>query len=264
MNSVLCPTCDFPIQSDRFVKHHQSTHKNLKFPYSFDDDVTNSPDNKVNQQKISLNHKNIWNNTDISCPLKHFQIKKSTPIKSKQCDDLISLHGCGRSTQWRFPKHMKICPTCNSSFESRSAAILHYRTKHANAGRYCSICDEPIHSPSSVFWKLHCKKFHSNMPMPIQSTSDRVKRCKLCRKKFRPYQFSQHLREAHNLIRIKCPLQECQFNTKEMDLLRSHWSDKHGNLRFPNICDENDSNGNGDERRQNVSFPGDYRNEPFF
>lgn len=104
---------------------------------------------------------------------KYFQNKKSPKNNSNKSNDVITLHGCGHTTQWHFPEHLKVCPICNSSFESRLSAISHYRAEHAKAERYCSLCDRPVFSPSSVFWKLHCKKFHSNeTPMPIQSSSE--------------------------------------------------------------------------------------------
>lgn len=61
-------------------------------------------------------------------------------------DDLITLNGGGYLTQLRFPPNQNQCPMrlCNAVFESRSAAISHYREQHANSSVLCDACNKPI------------------------------------------------------------------------------------------------------------------------
>lgn len=177
-------------------------------------------------------------------------------MKYDQVDDLIALEGHEIIKNWRFPKNTADCPVskCKTPFKNRSAAIAHYKEVHAKFATRCPICGKVIHSCSNNL-KSHVQRVHpevKNYRMGQQSvdaeatestikrepgTSIKPKRCKVCGKSFS--NISRHMLEMHNSPKMFCPLKDCTFTTKRMEILRGHWERLHGDLRFPEI--RNDS-----------------------
>lgn len=81
--------------------------------------------------------------------------------------DLITLHGCGIITKWRFP-HVKKCPIkyCGNEFENRSAAIDHFKMLHVMNTIYCPLCCEPCCANFPTDFKQHYQVFHQKHKMP--------------------------------------------------------------------------------------------------
>lgn len=82
-----------------------------------------------------------------------------------EVDDLIILNGFRVSTEWRFPKDITCCPNhcCRLEFESRPAAIDHYKEKHANLYCFCSICEKPVSAKDFI---RHYQRMHPNNEVP--------------------------------------------------------------------------------------------------
>lgn len=85
-----------------------------------------------------------------------------------EVDDLITLRGCGRITQWRFPSDITRCPVhrCPHTFHSRAKAINHYKEKHANYAILCPICEKPIAAHSKHGFISHYEKWHAYQKVP--------------------------------------------------------------------------------------------------
>lgn len=129
--------------------------------------------------------------------------------------DVITLSGLDVITKWRFPENLSKCPVSNCSlpFDARSDAIAHYRVSHAENNILCSICDEPIPVPVSKKQLVaHYEKVHSTGTKNVGV----VERWKTSR-------------------RMPCPLKDCTFRTKRKHKLRKHWTETHGDLRFPEV-----------------------------
>lgn len=54
-----------------------------------------------------------------------------------------------------------------------------------------------------------------------------------------PQNLKRHLREVHSSVRMLCPLVVCDFVTKRMERLKTHWNQAHSHLRFPMIRNQN-------------------------
>lgn len=182
-------------------------------------------------------------------------------------DDLIILSGCGRKTKWQFPNNLTTCPVqrCNLSFDTRSAAVSHFKQKHASNSVHCSICDKPIRAPSPKHWDSHCEKHHPEMTL---EEIYQIERCKICDKPSKC--LHKHMAKKHGNMpstegsQTTCPLKSCSFQTTRMSELRFHWAKKHGSLKFPEIRKEktfssktNRNDGHG-KKRNEVSFNNKY------
>lgn len=84
--------------------------------------------------------------------------------------DSITLRGCGFITKWNFPQHLTNCPVnkCLKKFGSRSKAIAHYKSTHANDSIYCYLCDKPIAARLRGTYRLHYNRLHPNVKNPFQ------------------------------------------------------------------------------------------------
>lgn len=80
-------------------------------------------------------------------------------------DDLITLSGCGRISQWTFPANKTDCPvvSCKKQFGVRSDAIDHYKKRHSQLSIYCSQCDKPIVAPHISHFKNHYIRRHPDV-----------------------------------------------------------------------------------------------------
>lgn len=92
--------------------------------------------------------------------------------ESDSDDDLITLCGLGRVTEWRFPL-IKYCPvpTCRLLFGVRSDAIVHYRKRHSADTICCVICGKPI---TTSELELHYQQKHpdADISMNFDRKSD--------------------------------------------------------------------------------------------
>lgn len=84
-------------------------------------------------------------------------------------NDLIPLSGSDKISYWHFPQKQTECPmrSCGVKFKRRSAAIQHYREKHAKSAILCHLCEKPIGGSSSGL-KNHYKHIHPNEVCPLQ------------------------------------------------------------------------------------------------
>lgn len=84
--------------------------------------------------------------------------------------DLIELTGCGKISQWRFPKDLERCPisSCQELFDDRFEAIDHYRKEHAKNSILCYICAIPIYTYSFKDFEAHFNRMHPNDGIPFQ------------------------------------------------------------------------------------------------
>lgn len=94
--------------------------------------------------------------------------------ENKRTSDLVTLSGCGQITQWRFPK-TKRCPVlkCSSSFETRLAAMNHYKKKHARNAIFCHLCNKPIGTSTFKALTLHFRKRHPGKRIPFKFHKNR-------------------------------------------------------------------------------------------
>lgn len=205
-DSILCHICDWPIKTSErgghhFITHHTKRHPNIPLPYDFE--------------------------------------KTANELLQKG-EDMITLCGLDRITKWRFPKNLSHCPVmkCLLTFETRSAAIDHFKVEHAHNHTLCSLCNKPISVLNERNWSRHHKRVHRT---ETGRTSNRrtvkvAKRvhCRICNKTISSRYFATHLNEVHSR-KIVCPLKDCIFQTKRMQELRKHWTKKHGSLKFPGI-----------------------------
>lgn len=149
--AILCPICDKPIScsnrsSRSFKRHYKGVHPNEKLPYDF--------------SATTMTGSKVGKNNDGK-------------------DDLITLHGCGRTTKWLFPQYQKKCPvhTCREEFNVRSDAIEHYKEKHANTSILCPICVKPICTQRLWTFKDHYERIHSGEKLPynlVMKTESKV------------------------------------------------------------------------------------------
>lgn len=190
--SILCSICDKPICSKSisyFKKHYNCKHPNAEIPFGLGRKLNPN----VRSRSKSLCH-SLNSNLSNSNRLKSFQQVKEVQkngqnravffkreniesedeqLQGQNEDDLITLHSCGITTQWKFPKNIKICPviTCRKNFDSRSNAIAHYKRTHANHSILCSICDKPLYSKSISDFIRHHKNIHPDVEIPYGLTT---------------------------------------------------------------------------------------------
>lgn len=83
-------------------------------------------------------------------------------------DDMITLHGCGQITYWRFPQNIKQCPkiSCLEDFDSRLDAIDHYRQQHAEKAILCTLCNKPISTLQAWNFEDHFRRMHPFKTIP--------------------------------------------------------------------------------------------------
>lgn len=158
-------------------------------------------------------------------------------------DDVIELSGCFRSTYWRFPKEMTRCPNqrCRlKSFKTRADAIAHFKAEHASNNILCSHCNKPIY----VKYNASKLKRHYESIHPDKSFERDYKAIPMSNVQQNPPSgrgfvkaFEQHSKETKSLNRIVCPLKHCDFVTNRSNELRSHWTQMHSHLEFPEIDD---------------------------
>lgn len=91
-----------------------------------------------------------------------------TNNECKEIDDLITLSGCGLTTEWRFPKCLKKCPVsrCDNRSRSRLNAILHYKKQHAMHSILCPICVKPICALHKNNFLSHHRHCHPDKEIP--------------------------------------------------------------------------------------------------
>lgn len=76
--------------------------------------------------------------------------------------DLITLSGFSQISRWYFPKNTTSCPdeNCQRSLETRSAAIIHFKEKHAMNALLCLTCNMPISVKTPEDYFLHYRNAH--------------------------------------------------------------------------------------------------------
>lgn len=52
-------------------------------------------------------------------------------------------------------------------FDGRSAAIQHYKVKHAEHSVFCYLCELPVTAVRPEDFEKHYEEFHENMEMPF-------------------------------------------------------------------------------------------------
>lgn len=149
---------------------------------------------------------------------------------------MITLTGLHPTCYWQFPQ-TKRCPVhkCNMTFDSRSAAIVHYKTKHSMNFTLCSVCKKPV-SAHSYNLKMHYSVKHPNAEPQVNSVDlrENTKSIDDSSEKIR-HSIQRNVKKIHTSDNIVCPLKDCRYEAKQMHELRQHWDKEHGELRFPEI-----------------------------
>lgn len=167
---------------------------------------------------------------------------------NKNDDDLITLRGLGKITQWKFPKNVTQCPMhcCNFKFKMRATGISHFKQLHAEHTILCTICRKIVSSRQRQQICRHFDKMHPNEDMYSITGIHRHKRfqnktrhyqiCNVCHKKYDTvYELKCHFKEVHIGIKVLCPLITCNYSAKRVYLIRNHWRKAHPNFHFPEL-----------------------------
>lgn len=99
-------------------------------------------------------------------------------------DDLIRLGAkCNQINYWTFPPRWTRCPShrCTIDFGTRSAAINHFRKRHAAAYIYCCYCDKPVYAPSIKKFKAHFEKLHPEHSLENDASMEDQPKSNVCR-----------------------------------------------------------------------------------
>lgn len=205
-SAILCSLCDKPIcvnNIEAFQTHYQRKHPGVEVPSEFTAKSLRST-KTVSQSEPLQNNEGVTQN------------------EHNDVDDVIILRGRGQNSKWHFPNTTQ-CPAkkCLLNFNTRSEAIDHYKRLHAGHYTMCLTCKKPISVSCYSNWKRHCLT-HPNAEPTKQKTNVRV-----------PNTDKEQTRI------IPCPLKDCSFRTIKKHKLRTHWDQKHGSLRFPEIRDGN-------------------------
>lgn len=197
-------------------------------------------------------------------------LKRAPPAASHDAD-LIELNSCGIVSRFRYPKFKTRCLNihCGKAFKTREATIEHYRTAHSKAAIYCELCKKPVHTISIAYWKSHCEKKHPQMKSNAVAgsstidTSPTVSKSSASKSQSPNSEQSQPANSKHSsksMTKTDCPLNGCNYRTRQMSKLRKHWTKMHGYLRFPivhetqsNDVPDNDPAPNSDEQTNEVS-----------
>lgn len=223
-SAILCSLCNKPIcvnMIDAFEIHHHRVHPGVEVPSEFTAKSLRYTRRAVQWEPLQSNDSVIENDHDDG-------------------DDMIVLRGRGNISKWLFPNTTQ-CPVmnCRLKFNSRSAAIAHYRSKHAGHYMMCTTCKKPISVANNSNWKVHCLTHKQT-----------------CNKQNRNVRAS-NTDEVQSGRSIACPLKDCRFRPTTEHMLRTHWNQKHDNLRFPEI---REGNGFGYSINQfNQTIVSDYR-----
>lgn len=139
-DAILCHPCNKPISAPHrqgFKLHNDSMHPNIKDPFS--------------------------------------GLTKINETKNDGSDDTVILHGCGQFTEYRFPK-TKRCPVikCSLSFDTRSAALNHYKNIHAQNAIFCYLCNKPVGIRTFKALILHYRKKHPGRKVPFSIKEQRA------------------------------------------------------------------------------------------
>lgn len=157
-------------------------------------------------------------------------------------DDVITLHGCGKETKWRFPKNVEHCPVkkCHYTHISRSNLIKHFKATHAKHSILCDICYKPIGCYDSFNFRTHFRAMHPNMNVsyglgngmakktsPRSTMKKELKlagsmkvQCIYCSKIITSENLNRHLSEIHTSKKLFCPWKNCTFQAKRVENLR--------------------------------------------
>lgn len=168
---------------------------------------------------------------------------------NKDDDDLITLSGLGKITQWKFPKNVTQCPMhcCNFKFEMRATGISHFKQLHAKYTILCTICNKIVSSRQRQQICKHFDKMHPNEDMyPItgirrcKSFQNKQTRhheiCNVCHTKYdTAHELQRHFKEVHIGIKILCPLITCNYLAKRVYSIRNHWRKAHPDFHFPEL-----------------------------
>lgn len=116
---------------------------------------------------------------------------RQSEFDDNSINDMITLFGCGKTSQWRFPLKLKYCPAinCTKIFKSRSDAIVHYQQSHANNAVFCTICNQPVSASHKSLFIKHYTTNHPDVEFPLQEFDNK--------KVFKKNWILQHLR-MHN------------------------------------------------------------------
>lgn len=185
MNAILCSLCNKPIRTDtknsskEFISHYRRMHPDAELPIDFEE--TSKPleqnDSKMREVctvRARKTFDSIFFRLHIFVfilKIHQFQNVDLSPQierKNDKDNDLITLGGCGRITQWRYPNNLMQCPNvkCCKEFETRSNAIAHFKELHAKDAILCSICQKPIAAQYESVFIRHWERKHPQMKMP--------------------------------------------------------------------------------------------------
>lgn len=179
----LCSLCNKPIGTDtknsskEFIAHYRRKHPDAELPIDFEE--TSKPleryDSKM-ENACTVRARKTLNFFQTSHFIVHSKVSSVSncwvPQNERNEDkdnDLITLSGCGRITQWRSPKNLTQCPlrNCRLQFGVRSDAIAHYKRRHAIGSILCSICYKPIRASGPMYFRRHFKRKHPYSIMPV-------------------------------------------------------------------------------------------------
>lgn len=144
---------------------------------------------------------------------------------------MIVLSGCGIRRMWQFPPCITKCPVknCMKCFSSRSEAIVHFKTNHAERSVLCPICNFPKLMRKFSDIKQHYNRIHPNSKLPSYFVKPSMKMKKKSQRK------SQPTKKVHKKSQLPCPLKHCSYETEQMSELCAHWTQNHGDLEFPQL-----------------------------
>lgn len=99
----------------------------------------------------------------------------NTQTQDENEDDLITISGLNWITEWKFPKNLTQCPVhrcnqdlgCNNQLEIRSAAISHFKERHAKRAVFCFICEKLIICWFKSSFDRHYRRIHPNKKIPF-------------------------------------------------------------------------------------------------
>ncbi|XP_055297156.1 uncharacterized protein LOC129565878 [Sitodiplosis mosellana] len=155
--SMVCVLCDILFcDAAQLLYHHALQHQNHLPPeLKASNTITEFKENVVKPQKSAENEETK-------------EEDDQDDDDDDDGDDLITLHGCGKTTHWRFPRDIKHCPvhTCRIQFGIRYDAINHYKKRHAKHSILCPICVKPICSQKPNEFVRHYRKVHPYQLLP--------------------------------------------------------------------------------------------------
>lgn len=155
------------------------------------------------------------------------------------------MKGSGKSKRWRFPQQTH-CPfqTCDASFSTRIAALVHFRSEHANGSTFCDLCGTPILARHPDDLKRHNRQNHPQIEQPNNAEIQP----RLVRKKGTKTEQENiwiSLERTSKLVcwefpnTNRCPVKNCCIVLKDRLAAISHYKGRHlPNSTFCSLCEK--------------------------